>query len=102
MDVFEIVITSKAQSDLAECVGFVLNVSKEAAHAFANDIYSSIESLRVFPERNAVFETSKTLHFTVRKLIINKRYVAFYAVKDGKVVVYRILDSRRKLESLVL
>ena len=55
---FKVVISSIAQSDLAECVGFVLNVSKESAYNLANDIYSSLESLKDFPEKYPIF-TSK-------------------------------------------
>lgn len=80
---------------------FVLNVSKEAARTLANDIYSSIESLKKLPERNAIFEMPKSFSFILRKLVINKRYLALYSVEENKVVVYRILDSRRKFEHLI-
>lgn len=101
MDRFEIVITSKAQSDLAERITFVLNVSQDAAYSLANDIYSSIQALQTFPERNAVFEMPKSFPFLVRKLVINKRYLALYAVEGNKVVVYRVLDSRKKFDYLL-
>lgn len=102
MEKYKIIISSIAQSDLAECVGFVLNVSKDTAYSLANDIYHSIESLTFFPERNPVFEMPKSFPFIIRKLIINKRYVALYSVEDKDVVIYRILDSRRKLDYIVL
>ena len=101
MNKFKIIITSKAQSDLAECVGFVLNVSKEAAYKLANDIYSSIQSLETFPERNAIFNMPPSFPFIIRKLIVNKRYLALYATEGGKVVIYRIIDSRRKFNHLL-
>ena len=102
MDAYKIIITSKAQSDLAECVNFVLNVSKEAAQNLTNDIYSSIKSLETFPERNAVFEMPKSYQFTIRKLIINTRYVALYSTEGKNIVVHRVLDARRNLENLIL
>ena len=101
MDTYQVIITSKAQSDLAECIGFVLRVSKEAALTLANDIYSSIQSLETFPERNAIFEMPKSFPFTIRKFVINQRYLALYAVERNKVVVYRIVDSRRKFDRLI-
>ena len=101
MDTYNIVITSKAQSDLAECVGFVVAVSKEAALKLANDIYSSIESLTNFPERNPVFEMPKPFPFVMRKNIINSRYIALYSIENNDVVVYRILDARRKFDGLL-
>ncbi len=101
MDFFKVIMTSKAQSDLAECVGFALNVSKDAVQKLADNIYSSIQSLQTFPERNAIFEMPKSFPFVVRKLIIGKRYVALYVVEEKQVVVYRILDSRRKFNYLI-
>jgi len=101
MGSFEILITSRAQSDLAECVGFVLKVSKEAGRKLAKDIYSSIESLRTFPERNVVFPMPKSFPNAVRKLVINKRYLVLYAVTAQRVIVYRILDARRKFDNLI-
>lgn len=102
MDVYKIIITSKAQSDLAECVSFVLNASEEAAKKLANDIYSSIKALETFPERNAIFEMPRSYPFTIRKLIINARYVALYSTEGKNIVVHRILDARRNLENLIL
>ncbi len=102
MKQFEITILSKAQTDLADCVEFVLKVSKEAAIKLADDIYSSIQSLDVFPERNPIFEMPKSFPFVVRKQIINKRYVALYTIEEEKVVVYRILDTRRKFDYLLI
>ena len=102
MDSYKIIITSKAQADLSSCIAFVLNVSKEAAITLANDIYASIESLTNFPEKNPVFEMPKPFPFTVRKQIVNKRYVVLYTIENNNVVIYRILDSRRKLDYLLI
>ncbi len=101
MKEFEIIITSKAQSDLAECVSFVLNASKEEAIKLTNDIYFSLESLNTFPERNPIFEMPKSFPYTVRKILINKCYLALYSIEDDKVVVYRILDVRRNFDYLI-
>ena len=101
MDKFEIVITSKAQSDLSECVQFVLNTSLEAAKKLADDLYSSIESLTTFPERYPVFEMPKSFPYIIRKQIVNNRYIILYLVEENKVIIYRILDARKNLNSLI-
>ena len=95
------IITSKAQSDLSSCIAFVLNVSKEAAFNLANDIYASIQSLTNFPEKNPIFEMPKTFPYTIRKQIVNKRYVLLYAIENSSIVIYRILDSRREFDYLL-
>ncbi|MBO4666977.1 MAG: type II toxin-antitoxin system RelE/ParE family toxin [Bacilli bacterium] len=102
MEKFNIIISSKAQSDLAECIGFVLNVSKDAAIKLANDIYSAINALSTFPERNPIFDMPKAFPFIVRKLIVNKRYIVLYALENSNVIVYRVIDSRRQFDYLIL
>lgn len=101
MDSYSIVITSKAQSDLSECVSFVLNISKEAAISLAKSTYNSVESLSAFPERNPVFDMPKPFPFVVRKHIVDKRYAVLYTIENSQVVVYRIIDSRRQFNYLV-
>ena len=101
MDNYNVIISSKAQTDLAECVGFVLNVSKEAANNLANDIYETAESLSFFPERNPVFEMPKSFPFVVRKQVVNQRYVILYSVENKNVVIYRIIDTRKKFNHLI-
>ena len=101
MDNYNVIISSKAQTDLAECVGFVLNVSKEAANNLANNIYEATESLSFFPERNPVFEMPKSFPFVVRKQVVNQRYVILYTVENKNVVIYRIIDTRKKFNHLI-
>ena len=95
MDYFEILILSTAHSDIAEHVGFVLNVSKEAAIKLKDNLYSSIESLTTFPERNPIFEMPKTFPFTIRKQVVNQRYIVLYYIENDRVIVVRVLDTRR-------
>ena len=99
---FKVVISSRAQDDLAECVGFVLKASKEAAYTLARDIYALIEGLETFPEKNPLFAMPKSFPHPIRKQVINKRYIALYSTEGDYVVVYRVLDARRKFDGLVL
>lgn len=101
MNQYIIIISNKAHSDIAECVNFIKRVSVEAAKSFANEIYSSIHNLGVFPERNALFEMPKSFPFIIRKQIVNNRYVVLYSVENETVYIYRVLDSRRKFTHLI-
>ena len=102
MDKYQIIISSKAQSDLSECVSFVLNVSKEAAIKLSDDVFNAIESLSNFPESNPIFEMPSAFPLIVRKKVVNRRYLLLYCVEEeSKIVIYRILDSRRKFSSLL-
>ena len=101
MGQYLVIVSNKAHLDIAECVGFIKKVSKEAAIQLAEEIYSSLSTLDSFPERNPLFEAPKSFPFTLRKHIINTRYIALYTIENQKVVVYRVLDSRRKFGHLV-
>ena len=101
MQVYNIFVSSKAQSDFADCVGFVLNVSEEAALLLAKNFEESFVSLRTFPERNPVFEMPKSFPSIMRKHIVNNRYVVLYAIENSNVVIYRIIDSRRNFAWLL-
>ena len=102
MTSFKVILSSTAQSDLAECVAFVLNVSKEAAYNLANEIYASIESLKDFPEKNPLFNMPKSFPYQIRKQVISSRYIALYSVEGDCVIIYRILDARRRFDGRVL
>ena len=102
MDQFKIDVTTKAHEDIADCVFFVMRVSKEAALALTTTIYSSLATLNSFPERNPVFEMPKHFPFIVRKHIIDKRYVALYSIEKDKVIIYRVIDTRKKCEYLLV
>lgn len=101
MEKFDVVISSKAQSDLASVVGFVLNVSKEAARALTSTIYPSIESLWNFPERYPVFPMPKSTSATIRKCVVSRRYALLYSMEGNSAVILRILDSRKEFDFLV-
>ena len=100
MKQFEIIISPTAQSDLQECVCFVLKVSQKAARELTDCIYASIESLSQFPERYPAF-IMYGISMDLRKLIVNKRYIVLYQILDNKVIVHRILDGRRNFDGLL-
>ena len=101
MDKFQVIITNKAQSDLADCVGFVKRVSIEAAKQLASDLYSSFYNLDTFPEKNPVFPMPKSFPFVLRKQIVNQRYIVLYTVEKQDVIIYRVLDARRKFDYII-
>ena len=101
MNNYVVTITSKANEDIAECINFVNKVSPEATKTLLDDIYSSLQSLTTFPERFPIFSMPKSFPFEIRKQVIDGRYIALYSIEDNKIVVYRVLDSRRKFDYLV-
>ena len=101
MSLFNVKISSRAQSDRVECIMFLFNINVNSAIELNNEMQKQIKSLEQFPERNPIFDMPKSFPFLVRKLLINKRYIALYTIEGNDVIVYRILDSRRKFNSLL-
>ena len=101
MDRFNVIIAPRAQSDRTECILFLSRVSVEAAIELTHQMHEQIKSLELYPERNPLFEMPKSFPYLVRKLLVNKRYLALYTIEGHNVVVYRILDSRRKFDYLL-
>ena len=100
MEKYEIDISSKANEDILSCIGFVKNVSLEAAKELFENLYAFIESLETFPERNPIFEMPQNTNREIRKGIVDKKYIILYEI-DKKVIVHRVLDSRKGFEQLI-
>lgn len=101
MVVLKIVLTSNAYADWQNCISFVLNVSKEAAIKLDDEIKAAIDNLSNYPEKNPIFEMNRTFPFVVRKSIVNRRYIILFSINEQEILVYRILDVRRKFEALI-
>ncbi len=100
MEKYEISISSKANEDILSCIGFVKNVSLEAAEELFENLFAFIESLETFPERNPIFEMPQNTNREIRKGVVDKKYIVLYEI-DKKVIVHRVLDSRKGFEQLV-
>ena len=96
-----IIWTPEASADIFEIVGFVKNVSVESASMLSKELHEAVESLKTFPERYPVFFHIKLLNISVRKCVVNKRYLVLYYVYCDKIMIGRILDSRRRFGSLL-
>ena len=96
-----IIWSAEASSDIFECFKFVKNISEKSAINLFKEVKESVNSLIDFPERNPVFKHIKMLNITIRKLVINKRYLVLYHVDVDKIVIDRVLDSRRNFGSLL-
>ena len=81
MEKYEINISSKANEDILSCIGFVKNVSLEAAKELFENLYAFIESLETFPERNPIFEMPQNTNREIRKGIVDKKYIILFRIK---------------------
>ena len=100
MEKYEIIISSKANEDILSCIGFVKNVSLQAAKELFDNLFAFIDSLETFPERNPIFEMPQNTNHEIRKGIVDKKYIVLYEI-DKKVIVHRVIDSRKGFEQLI-
>ena len=102
MKKFKIEWSNKARIDFQNHFSFILNVSYDAAKDFADKMYQSITSLEVFPQRFSTFDMCKMIScYDFRKMIVNNRYIVIYGVSNECVKILRILDARKKFETLI-
>ena len=93
--------STKALGDLLDCVSFLKNVSPESAEEVASKIIEASASLKVFPERHEEFLMPKSFPETIRKHVVNSRYIILYGVSDSRVMIYRVLDDRKRFTGLL-
>ena len=93
--------SSKAVSDLTEHVLFLRKVSKDASSALSADIVAVGLSLSSFPERFPEFPMPSNFPIAIRKCVVNGRYIILYGIVNTSVMIYRILDARKKFDGLV-
>lgn len=98
---YKIEWSSKSLSDLTEHVSFQRKVSIEAASALSSNIISAGLSLSSFPERYSEFQMPINFPITIRKCIVDGRYIILYGIINDSVMIYRILDARRKFDGLL-
>ncbi len=94
--------SSKSVSDLTEHVSFVGMATKEAAPTLSSSIIVAGLSLSSFPERFPEFTMPHNFPVIIRKCVVDGRYVILYGVVNNSVMIYRILDARKKFDGLIL
>ena len=103
MNAYKIAITQRAFSDINECVLFVSNVSKEAAKVLYNEIISSINSLKTFPNAYPNIEGLVIGGINIKRMPIHHgRYLIIYKVEGDLITIYDVIDSRKDSSILKL
>ncbi|MDD4089299.1 MAG: type II toxin-antitoxin system RelE/ParE family toxin [Tissierellia bacterium] len=92
---YKVRITSEATDMLISHSRFIANVSEKAAMQFVKEFYNKTNSLEIFPERNPLIFDPMIPEGKYRKLVIFKRYLIIYQIKDEYVYVDALLDCRQ-------
>lgn len=101
MTAHQVLWTSKATSDLGECLEFLSRVSPSAAQDLLKAAVLAANSLGEYPEMYPEFEMPKSFPFRVRKCVVAHRYLLLYCVEKETIIIYRFLDSRKGFGALL-
>lgn len=96
MNKYRIIITQRAFSSINECVLFVNNASKEAAKSLYDEMITSFNLLRDFPDTYPNIEGLTISDVSVKRMPIHHgRYLVIYKVEGDLVTIYDVVDSRK-------
>ena len=96
MNEYKITITQQAFSHINECVLFANNVSNEAAKELYQEIMSSLNSLKSFPNAYSNIEGLTIGGINIKRMPIHHgRYFILYKVERDLVTIYDVIDSRK-------
>ncbi|MGO4496156.1 type II toxin-antitoxin system RelE/ParE family toxin [Paenibacillus sp. 2RAB27] len=98
---YTVIISVRASEMLVSHARFLANVSAPAAQNLIDDFKLSAKSLENFPERNPWLTDSYIPMNKYRKLVLCKRYLLIYQIKQTTVFVDFVLDCRQDYGWLV-
>ena len=95
---WSVIIELPAQRDIAECRLWIAEHDVEAADRWFYDIYDTIGSLEIFPERCPLAPESKFLNSEIREIFHGRRqykYRILFMVTENEVHVLHIRHGAR-------
>ncbi len=98
---YHVIISDRAGMMLAEHALFVAQVSPVAAENLRLSILKGLQGLEFLPQRYPWFSSDSIPANKYRKLVIEKRYLALYQIRDDVVLVDLILDCRQEYQWLI-
>lgn len=101
---YEIVIEAEAKDDIVQIFEYICNTLMEhntASRIYLN-IYKSISSLGIFPERCAVIRKEPWHSKGMRRLISGNYLIFYYIDKKAHIIhILRVLYSKRNWENIL-
>ena len=98
---YQVVISDRAVGLLLQHVRFVAQVNVQAAERLREEIMKAVKSLQSFPERNMWLSDPMLPVSKYRKMLVSKRYLLVYQIKDDTVLIEYLLDCRQDYQWLL-
>jgi len=90
----KVLISSKARRELLQTYSYIAERNPDAAELVIQDIQRKIENLSRFP---FIGRERSSLSPGMRSLVAGAHLI-FYAVGDGQITIYRVLDGRMDID----
>ena len=101
-NVYKVIVSDKAAQMLISHSKFLAHVSETAALQLIAEFNEKASSLDTFPERNPLLSDPLITSGEYRKLLLAKRYLLIYQIKDLAVYVDAVVDCRQDYAWLLL
>jgi plasmid stabilization system protein ParE len=92
---YTVVISDETKQMLVSHARFLAQVSEHAATRLIEDFQVRAKSLEQFPERNPWLVDQLISSGKYRKLLLEKRYLLVYQIKENTVYVDAVVDTRQ-------
>ena len=92
---YNIIVSERTRQMLAGHVRFLAQKSPDAARRVKTDLLNGIRSLSQMPERFPFLDNEFITPNKYHKMIVAKRYLILYQIKDLTVYVDYVVDCRQ-------
>lgn len=92
---YKVVISDETMQMLVYHARFLAQVSEPAAMRLIEDFREKAKSLEQFPERNPWLTDPQIPAGKYRKLLLEKRYLLVYLIKESTVYIDAVVDTRQ-------
>ncbi|MEW6065492.1 plasmid stabilization protein [Desulforamulus profundi] len=92
---YHVIISERAGEMLVQHARFLAQVSTQAADKLRIDVVEAAKSLQEFPERGSWLADPVLPASKYRKLLVDKRYLLIYQIKDDTVYIDYMVDCRQ-------
>jgi plasmid stabilization system protein ParE len=92
---YRVIIPERAGEMLVQHARFLAQVNTQAADKLRIDVIEAAKSLQEFPERGSRLTDPALPANKYRKLLVDKRYLLIYQIKDNTVYIDYIVDCRQ-------
>jgi plasmid stabilization system protein ParE len=95
---WNVIVELPAQRDIAECRLWIAEQNAEAANQWFYDIYDTIGTLEIFPERCPLAPESRFLNCEIREIFHGRRqykYRILFTVTENEVHILHVRHGSR-------